>query len=66
MSIKNLKSPREERYFQSISKNGAKREYLFGYGRIKWQESAISELRPILDMKEGGTPGTRGSTFPDI
>ena len=51
----NSERPREERNFQSISKNGAKREDPFGYGRVKWQESAISGMRLVLDIREGGT-----------
>ena len=47
---RNSERPREERNFQSISKNGAKREDPFGYGRVKWQESAISGMRPVLSM----------------
>ena len=46
----NSERPRKERNFQSISKNGAKREDPFGYGRVKWQESAISGMRPVLSM----------------
>ena len=53
----NCERPREERNFQSISKNGAKREDPLGYGRVKWQESAISGMRLVLDIREGGTAG---------
>ena len=56
----NSERPREERNFQGISKNGAKRGDPFGYGRVKWQESAISGMRPVLDIKEGGTAGVPG------
>ena len=41
----NSERPREERNFQSISKNGAKREVPFVYGRVKWQESSISGMQ---------------------
>ena len=44
----NSERPREERNFQNISKNGAKREVPFGYGRVKWQESAILGMRTVL------------------